>query len=121
MDEKEIHLLALSEVRWPGHGVLHFGNHVILYSGSDTDDPNHRHRGVAVVLSEKAIPAWKSAGSVCDPVSERMLRLRLKSHTGYLSLIAVYAPTNEPKSVTESDAFYEELQECVRQVPRGDM
>ena len=121
MSEKGIHLLALSEVRWPGHGVLHFGDYVILYSGLDTDDQNYRHRGVAVVLSEKAVPAWKSAGSVCDPVSERILRLRMKSHTGYMSLIAVYAPTNKPKSAEKSDAFYEELQECVRQVPRGDM
>ena len=121
MSEKGIHLLALSEVRWPGHGVLHFDDYAILYSVLDTDDPNYRHRGVAVALSEKAVPAWKSAGSVCDPVSERILRLRMKSHTAYMSLIAVYAPTNEPKSAEESDAFYEELQECVRQVPRGDM
>ena len=63
MSEKGIHLLALSEVRWPGHGVLHFDDYAILYSGLDTDDPNYRHRGVAVVLSEKAVPAWKSAGS----------------------------------------------------------
>ena len=74
MSEKDIHLLALSEVRWPGHGVLHFGNHVILYSGSDTDVSDYCHRGVAVILSEKAVPAWKSAGSVCDLVSERILR-----------------------------------------------
>ena len=93
----------------------------VLNSDLDTDDPNYRHRGVAVVLSEKAVPAWKSAGSVWDPVSERILRLRMKSHTGYMSLIAVYAPTNEPKSAEKSDVFYEELQECVRQVPRGDM
>ena len=50
-----------------------------------------------------------------------MLQLRLKYHTGYMSLIAVYATTNEPKSVAKLDAFHEELQECVRQVPRGDM
>lgn len=73
-----------------------------------------------MVMSKKAVPAWKSAASVCVSVSERTLQLRLKYHKGYTSLIAVYAPTNEPKSVAESDAFHEELQECARQVPRGD-
>ena len=121
MAEKNLHILALSEVRWPGHGGAQFGNDVIVYSGSASDDPHHRRRGVAVVLSEGGASAWRFANSVMDPVSERMLRLRLKCHTGYLSLIAVYAPTNEPANEEESIAFYEELQECVWRVPRGDM
>ena len=121
MAEKNLHILALSEVRWPGHGAAQIGRNGIVYSGSATDDPHHRRRGVAVVLSERGASAWRFANSVMDPVSERILRLRLKSHTGYLSLIAVYAPTNEPANEEESIDFYEELQECVRQVPRGDM
>ena len=121
MSEKNVHLLALSEVRWPGHGVSWIDGKLIVYSGSPVEDPHHRRRGVAVVMSERAASAWKFAGSVFDPSSERLLRLRLKSHSGFLSIIAVYAPTNELANEEESIAFYEELQECVRQVPRGDM
>ena len=54
-------------------------------------------------------------------MTERILWLRLKSHTGYLSLMAVYAPMNEPTNEEDSIVFYEELQKCVRQVLRGNM
>ena len=163
MAEKQIQVLALAEVRWPGHGVSQIGDSVIAYSGLSADDPHHRHRSVAVVLSERVASAWRVAGSVLDPVSERLLHICLKSHTGFLSLIVVYdqshtgclslivvydqshtgslslivvydqshtgwlslivvyAPTNEPKNEEESVAFYQALQECVRQVPRRDM
>ena len=121
MAEKRLDVLALSEVRWAGHGVSQINSFTIVHSGAAADDPHPRRRGVAVVMSERASSAWHFAGSVMEPVSERIIRIRLKSHTGFLSLIAVYAPTNEPASEEESEAFYESLQECVRRVPRRDM
>ena len=33
MREKKIELLALSEVRWPGHGVSQLDSSVIIHSG----------------------------------------------------------------------------------------
>ena len=87
MAEKQIQVLALAEVRWPDHGVLQIGDSVIAYSDLSPDNPHHRRRFVAVVLSERAASAWRVAGSVLDPVSERLLRIYLKSHTGFLSLI----------------------------------
>lgn len=89
MADKEMELLAFSEVRWRGHGVAQMNSYTIVYSGAAFDDPYHRRRGVALVMSEKATCAWRVAGSVTDPVSERILRVRLKSQTGFLSLIAV--------------------------------
>ena len=83
MTEKEMELLALSEVRWPGHGVAQIGSFTIVYSGAASDNPYHRRRGVALVMSERATNAWHFAGSVMDPVSERILRVRLKSHTDF--------------------------------------
>ena len=57
MTEKNLHLLALSEVRLPRHGTLRIGSNVIAYSGSATDDPHHRRCGVAVVMGERAASA----------------------------------------------------------------
>ena len=94
MKEKSVEVLALSEVRWPGHGVSHLEDTTIIaHSGRSDRDSHQCSRGVAVLLSERASSAWRSAGSVFDPVSERILRIHLKSHTGFMSLIAVYAPT----------------------------
>ena len=73
MADKNLHILALSEVIWPGRGVAQFGSNAIVYSGSTPDDPHHRRRGVAVVLSERAASAWRFVNSVMDPVSERIL------------------------------------------------
>ena len=113
--------VIISEVRWPGHGVSQIGKSVIAYSGLAEEEPQPHRRCVAMVMSESAASAWRFAGSLVDPVSKRILRLRLKSHTGFLSLIAVYALTNEPMNEQESVAFYQFLHECVRQVPRSEM
>ena len=74
-----------------------------------------------MVFSERAAAAWRAAGSVFDPASDRLLKVRLKLHTGYVSIIAVYAPTNEPKSEEETAEFYQALQAVMRKVPKRDM
>ena len=42
-------------------------------------------------------------------MSERILRIRLKSHVGFVFLIAVNAPTNIPGNEEETEAFYQSL------------
>ena len=54
-----------------------------------------------MIFSETAATAWRSAGLVFNPVPKRIIRVRLKLHTGFVSLIAVYAQTNE--SINESE------------------
>ena len=58
-------------VRWPGHGVSQLEDAVIVYSGMAVSDKQRRSSGVAVIFSERAAAAWREAGSVCDPVSDR--------------------------------------------------
>ena len=41
MADKNLHILALSEVRWPGHGAVQFGSNATIHSGSTPDDPHH--------------------------------------------------------------------------------
>ena len=56
-------------------------------------------------------------------MSERILRTRIKTHFGYASIIAIYAPTN-PTSAngeTVSDEFYKQLQSTLAAVPTRDM
>ena len=121
MAEKNVKLLALSEVRWPGHGVSELNGYTVIRSGLQQNTPLSRWSGVAVVMDRDATTAWRQAGTVLSPVSDRILRVRLKTHTGFASIIAVYAPTNEPKRVEESEKFYQSLQECVDEVPKRDM
>ena len=93
-------------MRWPGHGVSQLEDTIIAHSCMSDRNSQQRSRGVAVLSNESAASAWRSAGSVFDPVSERILRIRLKSHIGVMSLIAVDSPTNVPGNEEEFEAFY---------------
>ena len=121
MMEKDVQLLALSEVRWPGHGVSELDGNIVIHSGLAEGTPQNRRSGVAVTLRERAAATWRQAGSVFTPVLDRLLSVRFKCHTGFVSIIAVYAPTNEPGNVQDADKFYQALQECVDGVPKHDM
>lgn len=96
-------------------GVERIKNKTFLYSGADKD----RNYGVAIALSSLAHHSWEEAGSVFHPVSERILRIQIKTHFGHASIIAVFAPTNPitPCEATVSDAFYNTL----AVVPMRDM
>ena len=121
MKSKNMDLLALAESCWPGSGVYSVCDSTILHSGSPS---SHTH-GVAVILSPRPKAAWNAAGCVFQPVSERILRLRLKCHMSYMTVVAVYAPINVPNSTSEavgpSEAFYDHLQSTLSSVPSSDL
>ena len=52
-----------------------------------------------------------------DPLSERILRIFLKSHVGFVSLTAVYVPTNVFGNEEDTEAFYQSRQSVVGLVP----
>ena len=103
MKKKKIELLALSETRWSGHGIVNIRSTTILYSG-----PSNGVHGVAIALSPSARCSWEAAA---HPVSERIIRIRLKCHLSYVTVVAIYAPTNPSSSTTQaaapSDTFYD--------------
>ena len=82
MEEKKIELMALSETRWTGQGVERIKDKTFLYSGTEKE----RNYGVAIVLSSHARRSWEEAGSVFHPVSECILRTRIKTHFGYICI-----------------------------------
>ena len=121
MNEKKIDLLALSETRWPGHGITKVRSTTILHSGTPV---SHVH-GVAIALSSAAFSSWEAAGSVFNPISERIIHIRLKTHMSFASIIAIYAPTNPVSSTSDanepSNAFYDQLQATLSSIPPKDM
>ena len=121
MKTKNMDLLALSESRWPGNGVSNIRGTTILHSGTVS---SHIH-GVAMLLSPRAKAAWDAAGSVFQPVSERILKIRLKCHLSYMTVLSIYAPTNPSNPTSEaalpSEAFYDQLQSTLSSVPSSDM
>ena len=69
---------------------------------------------VVVLLSPRARAAWKAASSVFQLVSEQIMKVHLKCHLSFMTVLSVYAPTNPSTSTSEassaSEAFYDQLQ-----------
>ena len=74
-----------------------------------------RLKGVAIGVSSRRQP------SVVEiiPVDERIMQLRLKHTLGFMSLIAVYAPT-EVYRADEKEMFYVKLDSILNQCPHRD-
>jgi len=79
-----------------------------------------------LVLSE----AWRNGGEVWNPVSSRIVTLRLMlseeevpgldSRPFYISLIGIYAPTHQSCSYVKNE-FYNDLQALLNSVPKDDL
>lgn len=54
-------------------------------------------------------------------MSERLLRICLKAHTAHVSVIEVYALTNEAGGEEETRKFYQALQDLESNTPKPDM
>lgn len=113
MKRYRLDILGISKSHWTGSGrqVLHEGS-VILHSGHENI---HAH-GVAILISKdkaKTLLEW-------EPVSERLIRVRLNSKFCKLTILQCYAPTNEVEEEVKED-WYEQLQMAVSQVPQHDV
>jgi exonuclease III len=95
----------------------------MIYSGLPSQSKTQAAHGVAVCLNKTATTAWKNSGSEWEPVSERILRVRIHCSPINITLIAVYAPVNPSnRSMNDnSDTFYADLQETVDRMQKGDM
>jgi exonuclease III len=110
-------------------GIYHSGvktvcdDWTMIYSGLPSQSKTRAAHGVAVCLNKTATAAWKNSGSEWEPVSERILRVRIHCSPINITLIAVYAPVNPSnRSMNDnSDTFYADLQETADRVQQGDM
>ena len=106
-------ILGLSEMRWTGFGELKTSTgECILYSGSEEE----HQRGVGLVLKKEArttLLRW-------SPVSDRIMSARFNSRYARLTVILIYAPTNDAEEGVK-DEFYEQLQKEVERTPRHDV
>ena len=88
-----VEVAALSEVRRPGSGSISEGGYTFYWSGSPGGE---RCRGVAVAVSNRLAASIVRVAAV----DERIMVARLRHTVGFLSLVAVYAPT-EVKDLKE--------------------
>ncbi|KAG0722293.1 Craniofacial development protein 2 [Chionoecetes opilio] len=107
-----VNIVGLSETRRPGSGETSSGGYTYYWSGMSN---GHRVRGVAIGISSKLQPSVVEV----TPVDERIMRVRMKHTLGFMSLVAVYAPT-EMRRTEEKEMFYAKLDSVLDQCPPRD-
>ena len=107
-----VSVAALSEVRRPGKGQISIGGYTYYWSGRA--DGRHTE-GVAVAVADRLAPQIRDED--VTPVSERIMRLRIPHTLGWISVVAVYAPTGV-SDVTTKEAFYAKLHAVVDAIPK---
>lgn len=116
-----MHVAAIQEVRWPGHGEREFTavdpiantsfKYHIYYSGGEK--AMHGVGFVVIGDQKNRVIKWKV-------VNDRICVLRIKGKFFNYSLINIYAPTND-KPDDDKDAFYERLDKTYGECPRHDV
>ncbi|MFV0265489.1 MAG: endonuclease/exonuclease/phosphatase family protein, partial [Kluyvera sp.] len=105
-------IVGVSETSRPGNGEISSMGYIYYWSGISN---GARLRGVTTGISSRVEPFVVEV-SLCD---ERIMRVRLKHTLGFMSLIAVYAPTKLCET-EEKEAFYAKLNSVLDQCPHRD-
>ena len=108
-----VDVASVSEVRRPGSGVASVGGYTYYWSGRAD---GHHWEGVAIAISNRLQPSVVEVA----PVDERIMVMRLKHSFGFMSLVAVYAPTDTSKPEVK-EMFYAKLTSVADGCPKRDI
>ena len=114
MTKRGIDIMGISETHWTGQGKVELAEgDTIIYSGREDDE--HR-QGVGILMSKKASRALTD----WTPVSERIIQARYHSQHIKLTVVHVYAPTEDAEEQVKNK-FYMRLQEVLDTRNKHDM
>ena len=112
LERYRVDIAAVQETRWIGEGEPVRNKYTVYYSGHRTSN----YGGTGFFVSSRILQNVLSF----KPVNERMCVLRIKGRIFNISLICVYAPT-EDKAPERKESFYAQLEATLAKVPRGDV
>jgi len=108
----QLEILAIQETRWPGTGYIKKKDFSIYYSGT-RDQIGQVGTGFILLgrIRDNVIGF--------EAMNERFCKIGLKSKCNNLTLINIYAPT-EDKTDEEKEKFYDDLQTVLDRTPKSD-
>ena len=109
MARVNINILGIRELKWTGMGELNSDNHYIYYCGQES----LRRNGVAIMVSKRV----QNAVLGCNLKNDRMISVRFQGKPFNITVIQVYAPTNNAEEV-EVEWFYEDIQDLLELIPQ---
>ena len=90
-------------------GEFNSDDHYIYYCGQEA----LRRNGVAIIVNKRV----QNAVLGCNLKNDRMISVHLQGKPFNITVIQVYAPTNNSEE-TEVERFYEELQDLLELTPK---
>lgn len=112
IDRVGVNICGLSEIHWKGSGHLLTDHHVVYFSGNDISSSN----GVGFLIpihQNNCVMGY-------EPVSDRIISIKLKSSPMNLNIVQVYAPTSTA-SDEAIEKFYSELESTMAKVPSREL
>ena len=97
-----IDVLRISELKWTGMGEFNSDDHYIYYCGQES----LRRNGVAIMINKRV----RNAVLGCNLKNNRMISAHFQGKPFNITVIQVYAPTN---NVEEAEQFCEDLQDLL--------
>ena len=107
-----IDILGIGDLKWMGIGQFNSDDHYIYYCEQDS----LRKNGVALIVNKRV----RNAVFGCNLKNDRMISVRFQGKPFNITVIQVYAPTNNAKE-TEVELFYEDLQDLLELTPKKDV
>ena len=120
-----IPVASLQETKWFGSALYEVGRSVVLTAGRPTPQAGqsmHRGEGVAIILSGPARTAWKTGGEQWKTWGSRLIRVTLvsgKRRSEQMHIFSCYASTFAA-SREMKEAFYDDLQSAIDEIPAED-
>ena len=93
-------------------GEFNSDDHYIYYCGQES----LRRNGVAIMVNKRV----QNAVLGCNLKNDRMISVRLQGKPFNITVIQVYAPTNNAEEA-ELEQFHEELQDLLELTPQKDV
>ena len=100
MARVNINILGICELKWMGMGEFNSDDHYIYYCGQES----LRRNGVAIVVNKRV----QNAVLGCNLKNDRMISVRFQGKLFNITVIQVYAPTNNTEEA-EIEWFCDDL------------
>ena len=112
MERYNLDVLGVSETKARGNGMTTIDGASYVYAGLTE---GRAKSGVGIVIAER----WADCVKSWRCINERCVTLRMKIAGVWLTLVQIYAPTDDRDNDINDD-FYSVLQEVLDRAPRGD-
>jgi exonuclease III len=112
ISKTQLEILAIQEIRWSGTGLIKKQNYSLHYSGPSSKTGQ---AGTGFMLLKKIHHNVMEF----EPYNERLCKLRIKGKYNNITLINVYAPT-EDHTEESKEEFYDNLKHLLDKTPKSD-